>query len=1047
MVKYQLYKRLKIMIGILLCSIFSLVNIFVSHANSPPLAMKGSTAFPINSDYIVLEKETINIRYGKEKHSVEVVFHFHNTGSETNLQIGFPNVANYGESLYDFKAFQYPDGIEYEIEEKSGGLMPGLDQYMYEKMYSWTMHFDEGERKALLVTYRFYNTTMTENDGGSAGYILKTGALWKDKIGSIDVSVEFPEKAAYHEITASPSGYYYNGSGIEWHFEDIEPDFDLGIFYHKLADNLKYDWMYEPKYNGAVSDYIWNDKIFVVDLFERWNLEEEFYFTDYKSETEIRKESENLLENCLLVKNEILARHGVKLSDEWDGFFRQFPWYAPQEDFSENTIKDTLNETEKLNLELIRIYQEHIFSDADIKDIKKGLQDLYNKYGDAFFRYYPVFSRLETRETIQSFINQRIKGWSEYKPLHLGQVSPGFVKSPTILDETDAVNMENTHNYGQTENGFSILGTTGDRLLLEKENAFHEIYKRTVPDTMYERRHEIPLSSAFIMNLEFHDFEIGQIIKKWCKEVKDPETGETMNLIDDLLILPEDGEKYVLTGYNIYDKNSAWSDNCDYLAYLADVDGAPFLQVFDIENRHLMRYPLSKGYQFQELIILNDGSGFLRYNGSIFSFSPDNDSIVSLGLTGQLIGFDYNRESLIYIDQKEIRHYSFEKGESIIQTLPKENWKVEKQDQNNYLLYCHPEYYYIFNMPNQTIYRYPQTTGYPNLLIFSPSGCLRLEQFFDNAMLLTKGNTDEQDNIYEPEELKLPATHRYEWLTDSEVIVTEYLNVSDSDDCLILEHIYDVGLQKKLLTRCASKTYTEKVMTFVKDGCYFYSGKPVLANAMITDINAFPGSIFTDNPDYKSGVPVGILETNGVTSKVVYYYPWNGEIFPYDVDNKYLKLTEGLEGRHSGFIVDAVVYVDAAKQDILLEKCSAFVTTSMKSHNRIKVKIANVLEGWVDEEDLVPGFVSADKAQNISLPIDLPDDSATEPTPVSQPEPTDTLITEANEQDEAIEAMKTYPGGWKNINKGVIFIIAAFLIWVAAGVYLTIREKHKQREK
>ena len=181
--------------------------------------MKGSTAFPINSDYIILEKETIKIKYGVDKHSVEVVFHFHNTGPETDLKIGFPNVANYGESLYDFKAFQYPDKIEYEVEEKPGGLMPGFDQYMYEKMYSWTMHFNEGERKALLVTYQFYNTTMGENDFVSAGYILKTGALWKDNIESIDVLVEFPEKGAYHEIEASPSGYFYNGSGIEWNLK------------------------------------------------------------------------------------------------------------------------------------------------------------------------------------------------------------------------------------------------------------------------------------------------------------------------------------------------------------------------------------------------------------------------------------------------------------------------------------------------------------------------------------------------------------------------------------------------------------------------------------------------------------------------------------------------------------------------------------------------------------------------------------------------------------------------------------------------------------
>lgn len=1049
MIKYQSYKRIKAMTGILLCIILILISICVSHANSPPLVMKGSTAFPINSDHIVLEKETINIKYGKETHSVEVVFHFHNMGPETILQIGFPNVANYGESLYGFKAFQYPDRIEYEVEEKPGGQMTGFDQYMYERMYSWTMHFKEGEKKALLVTYQFHNTTMGEKDFGNASYILKTGALWKDKIGSIDVTVEFPEKAAYHEITASPSGYFYNGSGIEWHFKDIEPDFDLDIFYHKLADNLKFDWMYEPKNNVVIPDYIWRDKIFVVDLFERWNLEEEFYFIDNRSEADVRKEAKNLLENCLLVKNEILARHGSVLSDEWYDFFRQFPWYAIREGYSENTIKDTLNETEKLNLELIQIYQEHIFPEANIETIINGLQDLHDMYGDAFFRYYPVFNRLENKETIQSFINQRIKGWSEYKPLHLGQSSPGFVKSPTILNKVDGISSENTHNYGQTENGFSILGTTDDRLLLEKENTFYDIYKKTVPETMNERRHEIPFHSAFLMNLEYHDFDMGRIIKKWCKEVKDPETGETMGLIDDLLILPEDGEKYVLTGFNIYNKNSAWSENCNYLAYMAVLNELPYLQVFDIENRNLMRFRLPERGDFQEIVVLNDGRGFFRYKDTIYSFSPWDDILSRYrNLKGKIIDFDYGRESLIYIEQKKICQLSLERDIFNIITLPKEIWKIEKQDQNNYLIYCHPEYYYIFNLPDQAIYKYPQVTGYPNVLIFSPSGSYRLEQFLDKPPVLTKGNTDEHaDDIYKQKELNLPSTHQYEWLTNSELTMTEYINTPESDDGLILEHIYDVESEEKLLTRSVKKTYTERVMSNVKDGCYVHNGKPVLSNALITNLNAYPGSIYAEKSEYKSGFPTGIFETGSVYSHVVYYNPWDNNIAVCNVDNKYLELIKEPKNLSFGFIVDAAVYINEAKHETLLEKCSAFVSVIEKSEDSIKVKIANILDGWIDKESLVPGFVSIDKTQMISLPKDLTDNATTDSTSGTQSNSTDALNTEDGEHDEAKEAMKTASVYKKIINKAVIYIIAVLLICAAAGIYLIIREKHKHEEK
>lgn len=1052
MIKYQSYKRFKTVTGILLIILFILNSFLISGANSPPLIMEGSTAFPINSDHIVLEKEAINIKYGKDKHNVEVVFYFYNTGPETDLQIGFPNVANYGETLYDFKAYQYPDEIEYEVEKKQSGILPGLDQYMYESMYAWTMHFEEGERKALLVTYKFHNTTLSENDYGSAGYILKTGALWKDKIGSIDVYVEFPEKAAYHEITASPSGYFYNGSGIEWHFEDIEPDFDLDIAYHKLPDNLKFDWMYEPKTNMPVSDYIWKDKIFVVDLFERWNLEEEPCFSYFKTEDEIRKETRNLLENCLLAKNEILARHGVKLSDEWYDFFMQFPWYAAQEGFLENTIKDTLNETEKLNLELIQVYQEYIFPDADFKTMCDGLQDLYERFGDAFFRYYPVSDRQENRETIQSFIDKRIECFSEYKPLNSGQANPGYVKSPVILNTVDDINSENARNYGQTENGFPILETTDGRLLIEIDNTYYEIYKKMVPESMYERLREIPSRSALIMCLEFHDFEMRRIIRKWCREVKNPETGEIMNLVDDLLILPEDGEKYVLTGFSsTYGrKNYAWSENYGHLAYLYDMDGSPFLQVFDIENRHLMRYRLPEWGDFQELIVLNDGRGFFRLKDKIFGFLPDDNMLYQYDFKGQIIGFDSVKNSLFYTDQKKIQQYSLVSGHSIVSTLPEKIWKVEKLDLNNYMLYCHPEYYYIFNMPNQKVYRYPQVTGYPNLLKFSPSGCYRLEQFFDSPPVLTKGNTSKpEDSTYEQKELNMPATHRYEWLTDREVVVTEYLNIPESYEGLILEHIYDVEKEEKLLTRSVKKNYSERIKDNIKDGCYFHKGKPVLANALVTNPGAYPSSFYVEKPEFKSGFPVGILEVGSDSSNVVYFNPWNLNYTAYNVDNKYLELVRVPEDLPVGFIADTVVYIDEAKQEILLEKCSAFVLVTEKNEDSAKVKISNALEGWVNIRDLVFGFVSADNARNISLPEDLPDGPDTEPTPELRAEPTETLEAEYDEQDEAMETMKINSGDKKLAGKRVIYIIIMALLFVPVGfgVYFKIRENRKHRKK
>jgi ArsR family transcriptional regulator len=326
----------------------------------------------------------------------------------------------------------------------------------------------------------------------------------------------------------------------------------------------------------------------VPDLFERWNLDEDPLINPY-SELDLREETEKLIGNCLLVKNEILARHGALLSDEWSAFFSQFPWYEPRSNFSE----DELNETEKLNLKLIEIYLKHILPNADEESFTAKFQALLDKYGDAFFRHFPVLNREENRETIQKFIEQRLEVWEPYNPLHLGQCEPGYVKSPAALNKIEGTNYENIYLLGQTENGFSIFHATDDKILLEKDGTFYEIYQKIASgNIMYERYYDTPCKNAFLLHLEFHDHEIEDIMKKWCREVKNTVTGTVLNPLDDLLVLPETGEKYVLSGLDIYAINHVWSENGHLFAYPCEISGVPYLQVIDIKNRHLMKYTL-----------------------------------------------------------------------------------------------------------------------------------------------------------------------------------------------------------------------------------------------------------------------------------------------------------------------------------------------------------------------------------------------------------------------------------------------------------------------
>ena len=119
--------------------------------------MKGDTAFPISSDNIKLESEVIKIHYGATKrygllgHEIEVIFNFHNTGEETDLDIGFPNVASYAEKLRDFEAYDYPSMTPYNTEIKGGILFLSMIFYYFNSIYTWKMHFEKNERKSVYV--------------------------------------------------------------------------------------------------------------------------------------------------------------------------------------------------------------------------------------------------------------------------------------------------------------------------------------------------------------------------------------------------------------------------------------------------------------------------------------------------------------------------------------------------------------------------------------------------------------------------------------------------------------------------------------------------------------------------------------------------------------------------------------------------------------------------------------------------------------------------------------------------------------------------------
>jgi hypothetical protein len=369
-----------------IAAIFTILLVFcistsTAYSNSPPLVMIGDTAFPISHDHIKLESEIIKIHYGSKTtdewmigHEVEVLFNFHNLRPETDLDIGFPNVASYAEKLRDFQAMDYPSLEPYTTEIKAGSTLPDHDIYMYSSMYTWKMHFKENEKKSLYVKYWFEN----ESRNPSADYILVTGALWKDRIEKIDVYVDFPKPVPHPFIFASPHNYYYNGEGIEWHFENIEPDFNLLVNYTKYPPSFELkDEYYRPRDADPHDSYLWDDYFYWIDTFPNEFEMAELPLHEFREMERIRKIVGYIKNTNQYVVNEIYSRNGyVFTAEKWKNLFGQALRYTPSLDFS----VDKFNSIERFNLKYINEFDKTVSLDDSDEDLVKSLENFINKY-------------------------------------------------------------------------------------------------------------------------------------------------------------------------------------------------------------------------------------------------------------------------------------------------------------------------------------------------------------------------------------------------------------------------------------------------------------------------------------------------------------------------------------------------------------------------------------------------------------------------------------------------------------------------------------------
>jgi hypothetical protein len=193
--------------------------------------------FPMSDTDVVMVSEDITVQV--EKGEVECIFLFENTGSAKKVTMGFPgklepvNELSLGEnlSLHDFKT--YIDGKSVPVKREKGIQPTGkeMSDSHYSEWFTFTVPFEANEKKVVRNTYKVQFTYDSIGDV-FAGYILETGAYWKDPIGYARVTFDMGQIKPYQIQSLRPGRFTFKGSRLIWERSNFEPAYNLEVMYN-----------------------------------------------------------------------------------------------------------------------------------------------------------------------------------------------------------------------------------------------------------------------------------------------------------------------------------------------------------------------------------------------------------------------------------------------------------------------------------------------------------------------------------------------------------------------------------------------------------------------------------------------------------------------------------------------------------------------------------------------------------------------------------------------------------------------------------------------
>jgi hypothetical protein len=210
---------------------------------------------------VAMTEEEVTITLLPEKALVRAVFRLENTGEETALTVGFPDVVSGGPvvepgvgpwsfpRLRDFRApvdgkpvvhrWSRPEKAEDDRTDPPRIEEDGPDPVG--NWIVWDMTFAAAAKRTVTVDYWVpYRHAYVPKLLGDRPftYVLKTGAGWHGSIGKAVIDVRLAEGVTRkHLASIAPAGWRETEKGLRWELTDLEPTEDVVILVRRWASH------------------------------------------------------------------------------------------------------------------------------------------------------------------------------------------------------------------------------------------------------------------------------------------------------------------------------------------------------------------------------------------------------------------------------------------------------------------------------------------------------------------------------------------------------------------------------------------------------------------------------------------------------------------------------------------------------------------------------------------------------------------------------------------------------------------------------------------